>query len=135
MRWFFLILLAVNLLYVTWELRRERPVANVPPPLPAHVDRLVLLSELASSTVPQTSGIVATAEVAEAAPVRDEVQQQTGTNESASVQVAAPGNTDATEDDAIGAELQAEAAADKPVDHPVDEPARDLCDALAEAFG
>ena len=132
MRWFFLILLVVNVLYVTWELKRERPVASVAPALPSHVDRLVLLSELESTTVPQTSVAPATPEVAEAAPeavpaVVDEVEQQSDTSETASAEVTVPGDTDATEDDTIAAASQAEAPSDKPADHPVDEPASDLC--------
>lgn len=132
MRWFFLILLIVNILYVTWELKRERPVASVTPTLPAHVDRLVLLSELESTIPQQTPVAQATAEVAEAvpeetAPVMDEVEQQSDTSETASAEVAVLGDTDAAEDDTIAVESQAEAAVDKPADPPVDEPASDLC--------
>ena len=130
MRWFFLILLIVNILYVTWELKRERPVANVAPTLPANVDRLVLLSELESTTVSQTSGARTTADVAEAVPAEaaqgmDGIQQQSDASETASAEVAVP--ADAATDDTIAVESQADAPIDKPADLPVDEPARDLC--------
>jgi cell division septation protein DedD len=132
MRWFFLILLVVNVLYVTWELNRERPVASVAPALPSHVDRLVLLSELESTTAPQTSVAPATPEVAEAVPeavptVVDELEQQSDTGETVSAEVAVPGDADVAEDGTIAAASQAEAPSDKPTDHAVDEPASDLC--------
>jgi len=46
MRWFFLILLIVNILYVAWELNRERSIHTVTAALPKDVERIVLLSEL-----------------------------------------------------------------------------------------
>ena len=130
MRWFFLILLIVNILYVSWELKRERPVASVAPALPANVDRLVLLSELESTTASQANGAQATAEIAppaKTAPEMDEVQPQSDTSETASAEVAAPDGADAAADDAIAVKAQPEAPVDEPTDLPVDEPARDLC--------
>lgn len=130
MRWFFLSLLIVNILYVTWELKRERPVASVAPALPANVDRLVLLSELESTTASQTNGAQATAEVAASAktvPEMDEVQPQSDTSETASAEVAVPDGADAAADDTIAVQPQAEAPVDEPADPPVGEPARDLC--------
>ncbi len=130
MRWFFLILLIVNILYVSWELKRERPVATVAPTLPANVDRLVLLSELESTTASQANGAQATAEIAasaKTAPEMDEVQPQSDTSETASAEVAAPDGVDAAADDAIAVKAQPEAPVDEPAELAVDEPARDLC--------
>lgn len=132
MRWFFLILLAVNILYVTWELKRERPVVSVTPTLPAHVDRLVLLSELEPETAPQTSLVQAIAEDVEQeqealATAVDETQPQTETGESESGGVASTDDADLAEAHTTAAEPQAKTPADKPADLPVDEPASDLC--------
>ena len=46
MRWLFLLLLLVNIGYVTWELNREHPQEALSPALPVGVERIVLLSEL-----------------------------------------------------------------------------------------
>lgn len=132
MRWFFLILLAVNILYVTWELKRERPVVSVTPTLPAHVDRLVLLSELEPETAPQTSLVQAIAEDVEQeqealATAVVETQSQTETGESESGGVASTDDADLAEAHTTAAEPQAKTPADKPADLPVDEPASDLC--------
>lgn len=46
MRWLFLLLLLVNIGYVTWELNRELPQKALSPALPDGVERIALLSEL-----------------------------------------------------------------------------------------
>jgi hypothetical protein len=128
MRWFFLILLAVNILYVTWELMRERPGASVAPALPSHVDRLALLSELESTAAPQASVDEAPTEVAEAMPEAPpagvaEVWQQSDTSESAAAEITTLEGADLDEPEPIVAEPRTET----PVEVPADEPASDLC--------
>ena len=131
MRWFFLILLVVNIVYVTWELNRERPEANVAPVLPPNVDRLVLLSELESEAPPLTSTLQATVDDVEAAleaPLAavEEVQSiQTGEPDISDI--ATLGEADVTETETLAAEPPAEATVEEPADPPADEPVSDLC--------
>lgn len=56
MRWFFLMLLAINFGYVAWELNRPEDStirAASPRPVPGHVPAIVLLSELDSVGTPE----------------------------------------------------------------------------------
>ena len=134
MRWFFLILLAVNIVYVTWELNRERPAASVSPKHPPSVERLVLLSELESLAAPQASVSEAPAELAEAAPeaapaMVGEATQPGDSSEVAAEDIAMPEGADVTETDPATAapEPQPEAPDATLADLPADKPANDLC--------
>lgn len=60
MRWLFLLLLLVNIVYVGWELNRERPQRTVAE-LPGGVEPIVLLSELGTETAVRQQAVAADA--------------------------------------------------------------------------
>lgn len=93
MRWLFLFLLALNIGYVAWELRFQRPEPDKTHRIPDGVERIVLLSELSAG------------ETVEPEPVTTPI-------ESAQDEVASP--PDAAEAAAQSPEEVAEKAADKP---------------------
>lgn len=139
MRWFFLILLMVNILYVTWELKRERPGPAVIATLPQHVDHIILLSELESGT-PQPEPVAqAAADLDEQAPALSEVQtveqqQQIDTNEAEPDTVETPADSQPvnaeTPDDTdtpVAGRAVAGAQLDPPLEIPADRPADELC--------
>jgi cell division protein FtsN len=143
MRWFFLILLMVNILYLAWELKRERPVPAVSATLPQHVDRIMLLSELeteAPQPEPEPEPVVqAAAELAEQSPTLSEAQaveqqQQVDTTEAEPDTVATatdsqPGTAETLDDTDTPVADRAVAGAklDPPLEIPADRPADDLC--------
>ena len=135
MRWFFLLLLIVNIGYVTWELNRERSQQTVTAALPPDVERIVLLSELESEssqdeTVAQSAGEmnepVQTTAPAEAV----EVPQPHEPSRTTEVQPLAAAIVD--DETAVAADVvddkPAQASVDKADDKPAEkEPERDLC--------
>ena len=146
MRWLFLLLLVLNVGYLTWELNREHGQSTVSNTLPKGVERIVLLRELKSEKPLDEEAIAA--QVASAEPaVTDAVQapvaassdknaasldqieaKKTGiqTAELASAEIPAVVDNETQEDrvqDAMSAEMPAEESAQVPVAKPKD----DLC--------
>ena len=147
MRWLFLLLLVLNVGYLTWELNREHGQSTVSNTLPKGVERIVLLRELKSEKPLDEEAI---AQVASAEPaVTDAVQapvaassdknaasldqieaKKTGiqTAELASAEIPAvidnemQGNEmQAGVQDAMSAEMPAEESAQVPVAKPKDD--------------
>jgi hypothetical protein len=130
MRWFFLLLLIVNVGYVTWELNRERPQQSATFTLPGDVERIVLLSELESESSKDDTVAHAIGEMAEPVQAASPVESAEGlqpheTSKAAEVQpaeVAIVDDAAVTAADVVG-DKQAQASLDKAEE----EPAGDLC--------
>ena len=58
MRWLFLFLLLLNLGYVAWELRFQKPEPDTSHRIPDGVERIVLLSELSAGETAQPESVV-----------------------------------------------------------------------------
>jgi len=130
-RWFFLLLLVINVAYVTWELKREQPQHASRAALPIGVQRIELLRE-------QEPGISATQAVAlstrttlqapvTAPSVDDATPPLAAESVKVPAEVAMPANTAAVEQDKAVLESQATAPAEEPVITAVAKPVGDLC--------
>lgn len=139
MRWLFLLLLVLNVGYLTWELNRENGQSTISNTLPKGVERIVLLRELKSDKPLDEEAIAAQVASAEPAPVTtssdknaaslDQVEaEKAGMQiaEVASAEIPAVVDNEMQEDrvqDAMSAEVPAEESAQVPVAKPKD----DLC--------
>ena len=135
MRWFFLLLLIVNVGYVTWELNRERSSQPTTAALPRNVERIVLLSELESESLQDDTALPATGEIAKPAPTASPVESAemlqppvpSKTTEEQQVEVAAVADDAVTAADAQDGE-QAQSPADQADARQAEkEPEGDLC--------
>ena len=128
MRWLFLLLVVLNVGYVTWELERERPEPGHTAALPTGVERIVLLRELESDTaeqqdVAQSSTTPGAQQADIKSPADDSMQPQ----QAEAVQTRTTPAQVAVADDA-GADVVTVAEKDSArSDTPEDTPEVDLC--------
>ena len=151
MRWLFLLLLVLNVGYLTWELSREHGQSTVSNTLPKGVERIVLLRELKSEkplddeaiahAEPAVTGAVqapVTASSDKNAASLDQIQAKKAgmqTAEVASAEIPAVIENEMQEDEMQEDEMQAgvqdamsaEMPAEEPVQVPVAKPKDDLC--------
>ena len=131
MRWFFLLLLLLNVGYVTWELNREHPQHASKVVLPKGVERIVLLRELEPETavkedIAQVSTPVSVqvpAAKLSDADAKSQQQSQTKKTETQPAQLAVIDEGTASE----AANTLAAIQDDKPIEKPIAKPAVDLC--------
>ncbi len=128
MRWFFLLLLALNVGYVAWELNREHPQPANKAVLPKGVERIVLLRELEAETVAKQDiaqlPIPVTAQESEAElPDADAKSLQQSQAKKSQMQ---PAQT-VVIDQGAAAVAVADMQDDKPAEKPITRPTGDLC--------
>lgn len=128
MRWFFLLLLVLNVGYVAWELNREHPQPANKAVLPKGVERIVLLQELETETVAkqdiaQLSTPVTVPESEAKLPIADAKSLQQSQATKSQTQPAQP----VVIDEGAAAEAVADIQDDKPTEQLITKPAGDLC--------
>lgn len=132
MRWFFLLLLVLNIGYVAWELNREHPQYAYKAALPKGVERIVLLRELESETAAKQKFAQLSARAIVQAPVtkpseNDSIPPQPAESSKTQTEVAVLGGVAAVEEDKAVAENLGAAPTEEPASKPVAKPAGDLC--------
>ena len=137
MRWLFLILLALNVGYLAWELNHETPQRAAATALPAGAARIVLLSELEAETAAKQAGVTPASAAASApqagiAAMVDDSSTASALAEDDKAQTP-PTRIAAASDGAV-AEMETKAAnkpddagRNRPANKPKDEPGGDKC--------
>jgi len=132
MRWFFLLLVVVNVAYVAWELNREQAVHADKAHLPVGVQRIVLLRELESGTsakqdVAQLSAKAAVKQSTTTPAEEVPVTSRSPASDQDLAGATLPGNAVAVEVNVVMAEKQLAAPEEKVAVKAVAKPAGDLC--------
>lgn len=133
MRWLFLLLLALNIGYVAWELRSERPQQVATAALPRGVERIVLLRELdagnaaAEETAQPASTISAQETAAESAGADSMQMQQAEATQTQASTVAVLADVSAGVEAEAVAENRYPAGTNGPADTSKGAPVVDLC--------